>query len=80
MAENGSWRRAAVNVALIVAAGITYYFAQTSINAHAAKLPILSYFDCLNKVATFDWSKVGVTTHPSGGEICGELGARTVAH
>lgn len=73
MADNGSWRRGAMNGALIALAALSYYVAQTSINARAAKLPVLAYLDCLNKAAAIDWSKYGVPTHPSGSEICGEL-------
>ena len=60
-------------IVLVLLAGGVYYLAQTSIDKHRVSLPIKAYFECLEKLGAFDWSKVPGGKPGSSSEICKDL-------
>lgn len=62
-------------VVLFVLVGVTYFFSQTAIDRHRAQLPAQQYFDCLNKMANYDWNKFP-GEKPSASEVCSNLASR----
>lgn len=75
MAERRWTESVIAYVAVVVAAGVTYYVAQTAVEAKRFTLPALAYIDCVNKLSAYDWSKFPGTP-PSASEVCGELSRR----
>ena len=73
MAER-RWEAAGYTV-VVVAAGITYWLAQTAINSHQATLPVRTYLDCLQKVSAYDWDNFE-GERPSSSEVCENLTSR----
>jgi hypothetical protein len=69
------WTRTTAYAALVVVTGVTYYLAQTAIDKNRAELPVLQYLDCVQKIATYDWSKFP-GEKPSSSEVCKELTSR----
>ncbi|NIM97972.1 MAG: hypothetical protein GTO24_07820 [candidate division Zixibacteria bacterium] len=78
MAEK-HWGKAIAYAAVIAVAGITYYLAQTAIEANRAALPVRQYLDCIQRVSNFDWSKFP-GEKPSSSEVCKDLTTREKAH
>lgn len=74
MAER-QWRQIIGYVVLIAAAGVTYYVAQTGVDAHRAALPVKQYLECVQRISNFDWSQVPVEAPPAS-EVCGERALR----
>ena len=65
MADRAASNYIIVGVAVILAAA-GYYMAQTGIDRHRSRLPIVAYIDCLERARNIDWSKYGMgEDHPS---------------
>jgi hypothetical protein len=65
-----------VAVAVLIAfASGAYVWARSAVDANRGVLAFKEYFECLTKVATFDWSKFP-GQKPSGSEVCKELASR----
>lgn len=62
---------------VILFAGVVYVAGQTIVNWVTPALAMSAYFECLQKVALYDWSKVPGGKPGSGSEICGHLASRT---
>lgn len=60
---------------LIAFAAVMYVWSQRAVDANRGALAIEQYFDCLRKMATYDWSKFP-GEKPSGSEVCKELASR----
>lgn len=75
MAERRWTEYAIAYVAAVVAVGITYFVAQTAVEAKRITLPALAYIDCINKLSTYDWSKFP-GEKPSASAVCQELAHR----
>ena len=72
---NQQWQSAIAYAAVAVVLGLTYFTAQRAVDAHRAVLPIQAYLECLEKMATFDWSRVPAPK-PSASEVCQNLSSR----
>jgi hypothetical protein len=75
MAEQ-PWGRAAAYASTIVVAGLTYFVAQTAVEARRGALPVQQFLDCIQKIATYDWSRFPGEKPPSAREVCTELARR----
>ena len=74
MAER-QWGKVMAYAAVIAVAGVTYYVAQTGVDAHRAALPVKQYLDCIQKVSNFDWSRFP-GEKPSSSKVCKDLTSR----
>ncbi len=74
MAEK-QWGKAIAFAVMVVGLGITYYFAQTAIDAHRATLPVRQYLECLQRVSSFNWDQFP-GERPSSSEVCKDLATR----
>ncbi len=80
--ERSNWERAVAYAAVAIVAVASWAVAQTTIDAHRAKLPIVAYIDCLNKFATIEWPEQpgrlegSLSPNPSGSEVCKDLASR----
>ena len=74
MAEK-KWEKAIALAVMLVGLGITYYFAQTAIDAHRATLPVQQYLECIQRVSTFNWEQFP-GERPSSSEVCKDLAER----
>ena len=77
MAEK-KWEKLAAYAVAVMAAGLTYYVAQTAINSHRATLPVKAYLDCIHKVSAFDWDSFP-GEKPSSSDVCKDLTSREKA-
>ncbi|UCG64395.1 MAG: hypothetical protein JSW12_17450 [Deltaproteobacteria bacterium] len=69
------WVKAIAYVAAIAVIGVTYYLAQTAIDAHRASLPVKQYLDCIQQVSNFNWDQFP-GEKPSASEVCKDLTTR----
>ena len=74
MAEK-QWGKAIALAVIVVALGVTYYLAQTAIDAHRATLPVQQYLECIQRVSNFNWGQYSVP-RPSAREVCKDLAER----
>lgn len=74
MAEK-QWGKAIALAVIVVGLGITYYFAQTAIDAHRATLPVQQYLECIQRVSNYNWDQFP-GEKPSSTEVCKDLATR----
>ena len=80
--KDSIWARAAAYAAVAVIAVGSWAIAQTIVDEHKVKLPIVAYIDCLERFATIEWPEQpgrldsALSPNPSGSEVCKELASR----
>ncbi len=73
------WKRASAYAAVVAVAAVGYTLAQITINSRTAKLPIIVYFECLERFNTYDWSKFPGEPPPAS-DTCEALSERQRAN
>ncbi len=66
------WPRTIARAVLVIVAGATWIGVQTSIANTRARLPVVQYLECVQKVSNYDWSRVS-GEKPSASEVCENL-------